>query len=439
MIHYISMIVGVVVTSCYLFPFILAAFPIANSKMIMAATGIAIFAFRIYKRESASDVDRSFITLTLWSLAVSFVAWLSTVINGTHDYTFATYFVSMWVWIGGGFTLVTYIRKVHGKVSVELLVNYMMAVCVVQCALAMFFDANAAADSWRLRTFVGEAYMGVIDDRLSGIGCALDTAGLRFAAVLIMSAFMTIKAARHQRYGLVTLYLGAMLSVTVVGNMMARTTSVGAAIAFAVLVAYTVFTSDSRTRKGLLSRFVTLALAAIVLSSVLYRVDDSFRGNLRFGFEGFFSLVEKGEWETHSNNILKSMIVWPDDIETWIIGDGYIENPLDKTLDTYDPYYIGPSFAGYYMQTDIGYCRYIFYFGIVGLGIFCVYFCEVAHILACRFQFYRWMFYLLLVMNFIGWCKMSSDIFMVFAPFLCISAKDEEYANENSVLPLLGL
>lgn len=433
LVRILSLITGVVLSSCYYFPFVLAAFPIANSKMIMAATGIALFIANIFKHRGENDVDKSFLTLSLWALGVSLISWVATVVNNTHDYTFATYIVSMWVWIGGGYTMVAYIRRIHGGVSVGLVANYLIAVCVAQCVLAMVFDNVEAASAWQQRTFTGEAYMGATEDkRLAGIGCALDVAGLRFSAVLIMAAVMAVKAAsRGDRWPL-ALYLMAICVITIIGNMIARTTAVGSGIALAYLAWVILFGERGQKITGLASMFMTFLFFSLVCSSILYNVNQGFHNNIRFGFEGFFSLVETGEWQTHSNSILKNMVVWPDNLKTWLIGDGYIENPLDKSLATFDPYYVGPSFGGYYMQTDIGYCRYIFYFGLIGLAAFCLYFIKVAHILASRFPSYKWMFFLILAMNFIGWCKVSSDLFMAFAPFLCITLRDEREAEAKS-------
>jgi hypothetical protein len=83
---------------------------------------------------------------------------------------------------------------------------------------------------------------------------------------------------------------------------------------------------------------------------------------IEFGFEGIFSYFESGEFETDSTAKLKSMIVWPEEPRTWIIGDGYFENSRN------DINYLGDATVeGFYMGTDIGYLRFIFYFGIIGL------------------------------------------------------------------------
>ena len=72
------------------------------------------------------------------------------------------------------------------------------------------------------------------------------------------------------------------------------------------------------------------------------------------------------------------MVVFPDNWVTWLIGDGYAANPMDKTLSFFDPYYTGPIYHGYYKGTDIGYLRYIFYFGLVGTFVF-VFLCGNLH------------------------------------------------------------
>ena len=170
-------------------------------------------------------------------------------------------------------------------------------------------------------------------------------------------------------------------------------------------------------------------ICTLVLPLVLYRYnsDVKFKEHIEFAFEGFFSLAESGEWEVTSNNNLKNMIVFPESLKTWIIGDGYIENPRVT-----DPYYVGPTYSGYYMGTDIGYLRFIFYFGIFGLLMFMYFFYKVAGVCAGRFTGYSKMFWLILIINCVVWLKVATDIFVVFALFLCIPQEDND-AYENSI------
>ena len=151
-----------------------------------------------------------------------------------------------------------------------------------------------------------------------------------------------------------------------------------------------------------------------------YNTDVNFYKDIRFAFEGFFAIYEDGEWEVGSNTTLKNMIVFPDNLKTWIIGDGYFGNPKG------DPNYLGEITGGYYMGTDIGYLRLIFYMGLTGLFAFSLFMCKAAQMCIERFKGYRMMILLLLSVHFIVWLKVSTDCFLIFALLLCIPQEDND-------------
>ena len=158
-----------------------------------------------------------------------------------------------------------------------------------------------------------------------------------------------------------------------------------------------------------------------------YNNDSTIHANLRFAFEGFFSLVEKGEWDVASNNTLKGMIVWPDNLHTWILGDGYIVNPKD------DPYYVGEITGGYYKNTDIGYLRFIFYFGIIGLLSFTTFIVMSARACMVRLPKYSSMVLILLILGFVVWLKVSTDLFFIFALLLCVDIIQEDSGERKLI------
>jgi len=121
---------------------------------------------------------------------------------------------------------------------------------------------------------------------------------------------------------------------------------------------------------------------------------------------------------------LAAQFILPDNMWTWIIGDGYIAST------TIDPYYIGKTWIGFYKGTDVGYSRFLFYFGLIGLTTFSLFFVKTCQVCADRIKEYRDMFIIFLMINFIVWLKVSTDIFVVFAPFLCLSALKKEECQE---------
>jgi hypothetical protein len=392
--------------------------------------GLVLYAIDLAKGR-APQINKDGFIVAVLGVMVSLCGVLSVIVNNTNDYTYASYFVSMFVWLGGAYTAIKILRWLHGYVSLELVCNYLIGVCVGQCILALIIDSVPAFKLLVDRFVVGFDFVNTDTltkaNRIYGIGAGLDVAGTRFATVLVMISVLLqrLSQSRYKKY--MWLYLVAFLFISVVGNMMARTTTVGIVVALAYwiissgILRLTLYKENVRVWKYLL---ISLCVA-IPFIVYLYSVNEQFHDNIRFAFEGFFSLAEKGQWETNSNNILKNMIVFPDNVQTWLIGDGYIENPVGR-----DPYYVGPTYGGYYKGTDIGYLRFIFYFGIIGLFTFILYFYKVAQVCRRRFPQYETMFWLILAINMIVWLKVSTDIFLVFAIFLCIS-KEENDAYEK--------
>jgi hypothetical protein len=269
--------------------------------------------------------------------------------------------------------------------------------------------------------------------RLYGVGAALDVAGTRFSSVLVIIVVMLNLLSRKRNMWAISLYLIAFVFIAIVGNMMARTTTIGVIIALSYLLLTSGILNVS-LRKGRAK--IWLSLIGVICVTIpiviyLYSTNQQFYDNIRFGFEGFFSIAETGKWETNSNNILKNMIVFPDNWKTWIIGDGYFDNPTFR-----DPYYVGPPHGGFYKNTDIGYLRFIFYFGVVGLITFVIYFCKITTTCIERFPGYSVMFILLLAINMIVWLKVSTDIFVVFAIFLCLPSNDSRIYETSIPNPL---
>lgn len=428
------MLIAGIAVSFYFFPFEFTFLPGVNTKMAMAGVGLIIYIVDLAKGR-VGQINKDGFQIAVIAALVSLCGLFSVIWNNTNDYTYATYIVSMFVWLGGAYTALKIVKWLHGYVSVELVANYLIGVCVGQCIIALLIDYIPSFKVFVDTYVVGFDFVDInrLDKagRLYGIGAGLDVAGTRFAAILVVIAFLTQHLSTSRYSGYMWLYMAAFLFISVIGNMMARTTTVGVivAILYWIVASFNYLQSSSTIRVW---KYLGISLFTVIpIVIYLYSMNEQFHDSIRFAFEGFFSIAENGRWETNSNNILKNMIVFPDNFNTWLIGDGYIENPYRR-----DPYYVGPNYGGYYMGTDIGYLRFIFYFGLIGLVIFISYFVKVARACAERFPKYATMFMLVLAINMIAWLKVATDIFLVFALFLCISKEDNdtyEKRYENSI------
>jgi len=398
----------VIILSFYFFPITFTFFlPDINTKIILATIGIFIFLWGLIKRKKIIISHEIFVATVIAGI-FSLIGFYSVTINNTNDFTYATYVVSMWVWLGGAYTVCYTVAKVHGYISVKLIMNYLIGLCVLQCIIALLID-NIFFVQYIVETYVAGYENRSEGGRLYGIGATVDVAGTRFSSILAMIAVLLShdnEIRKNRKY--IVMYVIAFVFITVIGSMISRTTNIGALVAFAYVIYATgvVSTKIKHTNLKMWSILISVVAILVLFCIYLYNNVPAAYNLFRFGFEGFINWLETGVWSTHSTNLLQTMWVFPESLKTWIIGDGYFMDPEKP--------------GAFYMMTDIGYCRFIFYCGLIGLFTFSVYFVYIA--IACykRFSEFKHLFLILLLLEFIIWAKVSTDIFLVFALFLCI-------------------
>ena len=411
------LLTGILVSMFY-FPFEFTFLPGINTKMMLAVVGLALILYSLVQKRELS-LPRSLLILLLLSAAVSMISLFSITYNDTPDTTYVSYIVSATVWLSAAYVVCRAILLVHDSIDVPIIVYYLTGVCVFQCIIALVIDYNPPVQQFVDRYIVGGAFFHHIH-RLYGIGAGLDVAGTRFACTLVgIASLLALQSRELPSSRMIVLFLSFCV-ITVIGNMIARTTLVGTAIGLGILLVFgtgvvTVGHQGTNPRKLFLA-VASILLVGIPLVVFFYQTNDKFFSLMRFGFEGFFSLVETGEWHVSSNDMLEKMVVWPDELKTWIIGDGYFVS------ERIDPNYLGPVLnAGYYKGTDIGYCRFIFYIGIIGLVAISTVMAYASAICCMENKTYTLMFLLALLAGFIMWGKAATDVFLFFAIFICAS------------------
>ena len=429
MIRLFFILLTTLLTSFFFFPVSFTFLPGPNSKMMLGVAGLVCLAYNLIKRRSLS-LPTELLGLLAWAGAVSLIAQFSITFNQTPDKTFVTYIVSFAVWLSAAYAVCCCIKRVHGRIDVPLVLDYLVGVCVFQCAMALLIDGNPAISRWVDRFFqFGQTFLKNID-RLYGLGAALDVAGIRFAVILTGLGFYLSEITQTLNPVRRLLYILAFIFISVVGNIIARTTLVGMGIGLLVIVLGLVFKPETsgtgEKAASILSWMVMLAIG-ITVCVVLYDTDPRAKRLLRFAFEGFFSLAEKGYWEVSSTEKLQTMVVFPETLHTWLMGDGYFANSRN------DPNYLGDATdQGFYMGTDVGYLRFIFYFGVPGLIAMMGVIIYSAIVCARHFWRERFVFVLALLVGLVVWFKVSTDVFPFFAIFLSAAALQEEESDIDS-------
>ncbi|GAA4168147.1 hypothetical protein [Sphingobacterium ginsenosidimutans] len=407
--------------SCYFFPFELTFLPKGlNTKIMLAAVGILFLSEHVV-RAGAITLDEGLVPAILFAVVFSIFGFLSMEINNSDDASYASYFISFGTWLCASYAVYRWLKIAHQEVTFRIMTNYLVVISVVQCFLALLIDSNVNiklfVDQYIAQDTVANVEFLTKVKRLYGIGAALDVAGTRFSIVLICLIGVILNLRRtYFSNGTMILYWSAFMVIAIVGNMISRTTTVGVMMAFCYLLCYSNLlraeVSDSTIRLWRIILMVTAFLVSIAI--FLYQVNDDFREQLRFGFEGFFNFVEKGTWTTSSTERLNSVMwIWPEvhDIKTWIIGKAEFD----------DWHAVG---------TDIGYCRFIFYNGLLGLVTFSMFFLHNAWTSVRKFPEHQITIFLLLITGFVIWFKVATDIFLIYALLYMID-RQERSEGEN--------
>lgn len=396
------------IVSFYWYTVSLRIAPALNLKMALALVGLVILALQIINKRSYT-VPKSIFGATIIAAAYSAINLIAVELNDTFDFSYANYITTFFVWIFAGYTVMECIRWVHGKTTINLLTGYSTAVAAFQCILAILIDKFEAIKSLITSIFYipGQEFFDEIG-RLYGLGAALDPAGTRFAVILVMIAFVTVIDEKIKYSSkAILLYLLGFFIIASLGNMISRTTSVGVGFALGVWLLSTGLYRlvISSTSLSLMKVLLPILFIGVGTLTYLYNTDEYTRELLRYGFEGFFNWVEKGEWSTESTNILMEMWKWPEDTKGWIIGTG--------------------QFGSWLYGTDIGYCRLILYSGLLGISAFSLLFVYSAYVFITKYRRYRYMFVIFLAFTFIIWAKVSTDLFFIYGLLYVFDDEDE--------------
>lgn len=419
--RFIRNLVLIIVTSFYLFPVTFTFLPESiNSKILVAVFGIAAFAFDSIKKKSFG-LSRATISAALIAMVFSVWCLFSVTIAGTYEMDYATYIVSFMTWMAGAYGVWTILRLGYGKVTLGLLVRYLALVGVCQCVAAVLIDNNQAFSNLVDRFIVGGEYYRE-HRRMYGIGAALDPAGIRFSIILVMIAHQFSTDAEVRSKGLYqTTVMVSYTIITIIGLVISRTTMVGVVTGLAYMIV-----SLIRLRQGgfitmrmlrIFFVFLIVMTGIVVTSIYLYRTNSTVEGYLRFGFEAFFNWVETGEFRTNSTDELSAMWVWPEDFRTWLIGRG--------------------TFGVFENDTDIGYCNFVLYCGVIGLTLFSVFFIYSHLVMNRKYTSFGIISFLLIMMTFIFWLKVTTDIFFIDALLLCITGDRETEKEDGDLSDIL--
>ena len=407
--------------SFYFHPTVILALPIYNTKILLAMWGVVMLVYNTIRTK-----DYAFSKGLLYALMIAGVFalanYISLIINDSDDYSYTSYPMSALVWVMGAYGAVTFIRWTHKKVTIELVVRYLAGGAAFHSILSQLIDRNESVRNFITSIFyVGEDMEEM--QRLYSFGVGLDPSGVRFAVTLIMIAgVLTLSKVVKKSVSLMVFYFLSFAIISVLGNIISRTTTVGMGLGLFVFAISTgLYKFVIKVSKIKIIRVFAVVLAlGIPFTIYFYNTNASFRDQIEYGFEGFFNLVESGEFQTGSTDELSAMWVWPHDTQTWLIGSGQFGS---REVGNYNYF------------SDIGYCRFISYSGLIGITVCGLYYIYNAIYFATRYPRYRYIFLLMIVVTFVVWAKVATDIFQLYALFYAFTDEEELYASDEDEAP----
>jgi len=333
-----------------------------GTRAIFGLLGFVWFVAYIYKKNFYIKINSYFLNFLILSLSIGLIAAISNSYSGTMDIEFIRYVASITLVIFSSYFVISVLKAFDYELSFKSISRLIINVVFIQSALALLMftlpelqdfliNIQRFSDLTEQQVNVYKAY------RVIGFGTMFFDAGIINGYALIL---IGIKI-RLYKYTLTQLLLISFkfVLITIVGMAMSRTTLVGVLISLIIiLIPRNLKPTISLLRNSyfLLMCIIFIPIFLIITLLLVYPESaQTFEAVLSFAFEMFINYSDNGSLATDSSDVLKTLFIWPTDIKTYLIGDGYFSDPHGN---------------GYYMHTDVGYLRLIYYFGFGGLLIF---------------------------------------------------------------------
>ena len=208
----------------------------------------------------------------------------------------------------------------------------------------------------------------------------------------------------------------------------ARTTFIG----FLISLLYYIYPNSFNIKE--LNAFFKRIIIFFLISALLILSFNTFFKDLLLenndikmvshAFELFINYSQSGKLESASTNHLSEMYVYPDNLKTWILGDGRF------TAEDGEHYYKG---------TDVGYLRILFFMGLFGLLIlyaqkFFLIYTTINLKKGKEVQQYKnliyFLFLLTLILNFKGFTDLDIIMFLFFW-YILLEENKKKYKKCN--------
>ena len=334
-----------------------------SSNIILGVIGIIWYLMKSItdRRGSAYLYSRSnmLIFAAIILLFSSFIIAIG--FNGTSDYFLIKKYILTVISFFGAYAICQIIQLRYKTITPLHIGRFLTYSALLQVILTvgLFFASDSLAFITQLLNFgtLAKDRMSALEGvRLLGFGVSFFTAGYIHSFILIVIGAILRYYDLDNKSQL--FYLLSFIFISVISVMMARTTLVGIALGGILMF-------KPMLKHGKKNLILLLSMLGIIVTYVIFSLSrdtlEMIQSLFEYGFELFINIFIDHSARTGSTDLMYSMYVFPTHLKTWIIGDGYF---LDPDLLEYGYYYMG---------TDIGFLRLIFFSGLIGLIVYYIY------------------------------------------------------------------
>jgi hypothetical protein len=335
------------------------AFAPFGSRTFFAIIGLFLF-LNNYKKFIC---NRGFLTILLLIFIICVFSLATIFLNNTGDYSFLIpqFLRPTLIIILGSYGIIFILKEYH-NFDIDKLLKAIIYVVLLHSILAFFMYIFPAFHKLMMSFLILDdvtknIVKGTEDQRLIGFGISFFGAGVINGLSLIIIAIL-VKLKKRSNIELSWLALCYIL-LFVLGVMLARTTIVG--LIFSICIFFSPISGKGKSFAFILRVFIIMSIGIIFFFLIFFSLKPAIQKSIsklsEFAFEIIINYSKTGEASSNSmsNFYLYHIVKIPNSFHTYLIGDGYFSNE-----------FANKGVGLYYMQTDVGYYRLLYFFGIIG-------------------------------------------------------------------------
>lgn len=331
--------------------FSLIFFHVFNLKVNFPPYNLILFPFIFYlfyiSHSIKLKVDKKILYVLFFIIVQFFVLLISFLVNQKIDFYFLKEIILFqFISLFSAYFIVFFVKKNTFSSPFVEVSGFIFIVVAFQLIISFLGYINHNIFNIFVLIFNlgdGEIINELSEQRMVGIGATFFGSGVINCLVLILIAsFIVTEANFKNKVKLLFLYF----TIAILGMLSARTTSVGIVLSL-ILIFFNL--------KNIKLKFFLLSFFILTFYMILnIKTFDESRFGQLLNFSIGFLIDFQGSNASNSTTELLSMYSnLPDNLKTWLIGDALYR----------DGY-------GYYKGTDVGYFRFIFSTGLIGLFVY---------------------------------------------------------------------